>query len=207
MSELAIICLGWGGDPRVAAPLAERLDMEVLYLHDWRTMPALPDLSKYNNIYLIAWSFGVWAAEQIFAKTTTEFTRAIALNGTPLPCDERLGIGLKRLKITLQGLQSRGLEEFQRRAYGEYYEELRPVLSERKLQDDIDELSALIARSLRPHTPSIKWDTAVVGSQDTIFPPANQLAYWENRAETRVKIVSLPHYPFALPELCTLIKP
>lgn len=195
MRELAVFCLGWGCDRQATRPLAERLGMEALYLYDWRTMPAPPDLSGYEKTYLIAWSFGVWAAEQLFPQK--EFTRAIALNGTPLPADERLGIGLKRLQITLRGIRVAGREEFDRRAYGKI------IPHPRSIEADIAELEALIERSAQPYTPTIRWDTAIVGSDDAIFPPENQRAYWGERA----KVLPLPHYPFAHEELCNEIKP
>lgn len=194
MRELALFCLGWGCDEQAAQPLARRLGMKAIYLYDWRTMPTPPSLEGYDKVYLIAWSFGVWAAEQLLSDVP--FTRAIALNGTPLPCDEQLGIGLKRLKVTLRGIQSGGREEFDRRTYGQV------VMHPRPIEADIAELETLIEAAQRPYTPSIKWDTAIVGSRDTIFPPQNMLAYWGERA----KVLPLPHYPFDEPALCNEIK-
>ncbi len=106
------------------------------------------------------------------------------------------GIGLKRLQVTLRGIRANGRDEFDRRAYGKIIEHPRP------LDADIAELEALIEASQRPYTPTIQWDTAIVGSEDPIFPPQNMLAYWG----TTAKIVPLRHDPFDFPTLCNEIK-
>lgn len=147
-------------------------------------------VSGYGERRLIAWSFGVWAAERIFAGV--RFTRAVALNGTPRPAHDRYGMGARRLALTLRGLPAQGMEGFLRRAYQGAYERLLPLLAPRSLSENIAELETLVRESAIPYTPSLTWDAAAVGDDDRIFPPENMAAYWGERA----KIVPLPHYPF-----------
>lgn len=148
-------------------------------------------IAAYEERYLFAWSFGVWAAEQLFAGVV--FTRAVAFNGTPHPVDERFGIEPRRMDVTIRGIEKGGMEPFNRRAYGAEYERLAGVLSPRPLADNVAELRMLRDLSVQPYAPVIQWDRAVVGAQDEIFPPHNMQNYWGSRAES----LPLPHYPFA----------
>ena len=66
---------------------------------------------------------------------------------------------------------------------------------ERPFEDKLDELGVLFERSAEPYTPSLDWTAAVVGDRDAIFPPANMLAYWKEKAVVK----PLPHYPFGDP--------
>ncbi len=189
-----VFALGWGCDRKVVehlAPLWEGYD--TMWLCDWPNIDAQAaraEAEKYGRRRLAAWSFGVWGAERIFAGM--EFERAVAFGGTPLPCDARLGIGEKKLRLTIRGLQAQGAGEFYRRAYGDRYAELLPMLGPRGLKADIAELEWLCLHSAQPYTPSIAWDAAVIGSLDQIFPPSGMMAYWGDKAVT----LPLPHYPF-----------
>lgn len=194
---IAVFALGWACDYRIVEHVEFPAGCDALYLYDWRAMPSSEEVEAlrrevagYETRYLIAWSFGVWAAERLFEGMS--FTRAVALNGTPLPADDRRGMGARRLALTLRGLPAQSMEGFLRRAYGEAYERLLPILTPRNPDSTIAELAMLIAESSKPYTPSLVWDVAVVGSADVIFPPENMAAYWGAKA----KIVSLPHYPF-----------
>lgn len=190
--------LGWAADYRVV----EHIDLpgfDVMYLYDLTAQSGVqyeaPDMGGYEERYLFAWSFGVWAAERMFAGE--KFTRAVAFNGTPLPVDAQYGIEPRRLDITIRGLAAGGMEAFERRAYGDEYERLKGVLSPRPLEYNIAELTSLRDASLVPYTPSIAWDKAVVGECDVIFPPANMIRYWQEKAEIETEVLPLPHYPFA----------
>ena len=96
---------------------------------------------------------------------------------------------------TLRGLRGSGAETFNRRAYGADYDRLAPFFDERPFEDKLDELGVLFERSAEPYTPSLDWTAAVVGDRDAIFPPANMLAYWKEKAVVK----PLPHYPFGDP--------
>lgn len=184
--SLTIFVLGWAADWRVLGGLPA--DGDVVALYDFREIGEWRVPSGYTYIYMYAWSFGVLAAEKIFTQGH-KFTRAVALNGTPKPVDERFGIAPRRMAATLRGLAAGGMEAFERRAYAEHYDRLRGVLSPRGLDANIQELNALCALDATPH---IAWDAAVVGTRDEIFTAENQLAYWGALAQE----VDAPHYPF-----------
>ena len=83
----------------------------------------------------------------------------------------------------------------QRGGNGADYDRLAPFFDERPFEDKLDELGVLFERSAEPYTPSLDWTAAVVGDRDAIFPPANMLAYWKEKAVVK----PLPHYPFGDP--------
>jgi hypothetical protein len=192
--RLIVIVLGWASDYRAAERLRPA-DSDILYIYDFRHIAPLSDedtarIKTYAHRTLLAWSFGVWVAEQILGNTT--FDRAIALGGTPLPVNAQYGIEPRRLDVTIRGLRNGGMEAFVRRTYGEFYEENKAVASPRSLEDNIEELITLRDAAQREYTPVIEWNTAIIGSRDVIFPPENMVRFWGNRAQ----VVPLPHYPF-----------
>lgn len=205
--RLVIFALGWGADHHLVEHIIPD-GYDVVCLYDYRNAGALADIkpegispADYSERYLFAWSFGVWAAEQIFAGET--FTRAIAFNGTPFPVDENYGIEPRRMAVTIRGLASGGTDAFARRAYGGSYERLEPVLFTRSIDHNIAELRSLDGASRQVYTPTLKWDKAIVGDSDLIFPPANMQRYWLEKAEIKTEILPLPHYPFENAEVVT----
>jgi biotin synthesis protein BioG len=128
-SRLAIFVLGWAVDWRIVERAAPE-GCDVLAVYDFRSVEPVT-IGSYSECYLFAWSFGVRGAESLFGGE--KFTRAVALNGTPRPVDDLYGSAPRRLEATLRGLAAGGMETFERRAYGEYYEALREHLSPRGL--------------------------------------------------------------------------
>lgn len=189
--RVVIFALGWAADTRVVAHIRPS-GCDVLALGDYRTLEALDDafFESYAERYLFAWSFGVWAAEQILRGVRID--HAVALNGTPLPVDERYGIEPKRLSVTIRGFRRSGTREFDKRTYGVWYEQFGRLATNRTEEDKIEELEMLAVQAACLYVPNIKWSKAIVGSEDVIFSPENMLRYWGIRAE----VLPLPHYPF-----------
>ena len=201
--DLLLLVLGWAADEHIAEHVAPE-GYDVLCTFDYRDLRPLEAslATPYRRVVLAAWSFGIWAAETICRNIPPD--RAIALNGTPYPVDDRLGIPRRAMSVTLKGIRRSGTEAFERKTYAEHYERIaarRPVRTNEEL---CDELSALCERSAAPYTPHIGWDRAVVGLRDEIFPVPNMLACWGDKAVT----ADLPHYPFGdLPLFCDLLNP
>lgn len=199
--DLIVFVLGWAADHRVVEHI--RPDgYDILAVYDYveglggGREVAHKAAQGYSRVYLFAWSFGVWVAGQLFDGIET--ARAVALNGTPRPVDALYGIEPRRMAVTIRGLRAGGTDVFNRRAYGEYFERLRPVLAPRPPERNIAELEWLASASVpalatEGQAPAFEWDKAIVGTEDLIFPPENMLRYWGSRAET----LPLPHYPFA----------
>lgn len=86
-----------------------------------------------------------------------------------------------------------GLDKFNERMVGDYKDQFIPAL--RQFPDQIDELKALAGHFAELEIVPHKWDVAIVGGQDTIFPSENMLCYWESVGVPVVK-TNMAHYPF-----------
>lgn len=155
--------------------------------------------NRYDEITVVGWSMGVWAAEQVLTRLNLPIRQAIAINGTPKPVDNTRGIPEAVAQATLDGLTPESLRRFYRRMLGSgtLLKEMEeagnlPVIDfdERK-----EELRRIIDR--RPYADSgFCWHKALVGTGDAIFPPANMCTAWQGQAE--VIELDAPHYPFHL---------
>jgi hypothetical protein len=196
--KLLLFFSGWGMDERPTAHLHGGL-YDVYTCFDYRELETneIERWRSYDQITLVAWSMGVWAAEQVLAGIQLPIVQAIAINGTPKPVDDRWGIPRSVAQATLDGLTPDSLHRFYRRMVGggaglkamEQAGRLPAIdLDERKA-----ELAAIIGRAPYPEG-RLRWSEAVIGLRDAIFPPENLKNYWQGRAAIRE--IDAPHDPF-----------
>ena len=106
---------------------------------------------------------------------------SIAINGTPYPIDQHMGIPPAIYHGTLDGLTGASLHKFLRRmcANGAAFKaflEITPRRPPEELRDELTEIEKMY------HTlpaATFHWQQAVTGGNDRIIPPANQLQAWE----------------------------
>lgn len=110
--RLLLFFAGWGADEtpfKMYRPAAS--DFMVCY--DYRTLDFdASGLEEYREINLIGWSMGVWAASQTVPQLSSPGTsgegihmaNSIAINGTPYPIDQHMGIPPAIYHGTLDGL-------------------------------------------------------------------------------------------------------
>lgn len=189
--RLILIFAGWGSDARC---------YEHVHMPGWDValvsgfgagMPDLSALDAYRTVYVYAWSLGVWSAERVLAGRLTPL-RAYAVNGTPWPCDDERGIPVKVYSDTASGLDGRTLHKFRVRMFGG----LAAYTSKSSLFGHIDQVSSLREElefvASHPVSARLAWDAAYIGTDDRIFPSANQHRAWDGR--TRVHEMARPHY-------------
>ena len=190
--NLILFVLGWASDYRCV----EHIDIngyDTYAVYDYRDGFATLDrtlFEQYNTITLMAWSFGVYAAEQI--TKDLNIRRSIALNGTPYPVHITNGLEPKRVSITIRGLAKNGCTEFLKRTYGDSYPKMQNIVEPRPTDQNVKELEFLYLESQKDYTPHLNWDLAIIGSEDLIFSPKNMTTYWGLKGQ----VVPLPHYPF-----------
>ena len=196
--NLIIYFAGWATsiDLIKSWPLPDNYDL--LCCWDYRDLTFSVDVSHYQHIHLVAWSMGVWAAEQ--SLPLLAFKHAIAINGTPLAIDDLNGIPHKIFEGTLNNLTPISLQKFTKRMCG-----TEALLCEYNKVDAIDfmdahqELTAIYRYFPQSRTPQIAWTKAIIGNQDHIFPTKNQKHYWDHcHLQKKVKIEPLaaPHFLF-----------
>ncbi|MDD7437770.1 MAG: DUF452 family protein [Bacteroidales bacterium] len=197
---LLIFFTGWGTTPEVAVHLQLPERCDYLTAYDYRTVlpQELPTLDTYREVYVAGWSMGVWALD-ILAEHLPVPTKAVAINGTPLPMHDRYGIPNDIFRGTLEGLDDANRERFNRRMCGG--KKLLAVFnsfSARSTEELREELygTYLRVKDLSDDTlPKLAWSEAIVATKDLIVPTVNQLAYWEQH-HTPVRLLDgVGHYP------------
>ena len=195
--RLILFMLGWGATPNAVQHLPFPDGYDVVCYYDHRQLYPLSavDYADYERIYLFAWSFGVWVAEQ--SCQTLPLYKAVAINGTPYPASPQYGLRLKVLQRTIRSVAIMGGNPFkdeqhpEKYAPGGSYEEPSP-------QDQVEELDFLAnACQTLPEQPHLPWHCAYIATMDEIFPHARMQAYWGERG---VNFESY-HFPFHHPEI------
>ena len=176
----------------------EQTDLWIAY--DYRTLAFEEAFAPYKEVHLVAWSLGVWVATRLWAGHRS-FTTATALNGTPFPMHDTLGIPTAIFEGTLHHISEEGMRRFNRRMCGDKetfnrYSELSP----RPLEEIKEELESLynqiLPEKLESADPRIStfWDQAILSTEDKIFPATNLRNYWQGRCP--IQEIKAPHLPF-----------
>ena len=196
-SRLILFFAGWGSSPAYFDQMVAH-DWDVWMFYDYRSA-GLPDdfeqtMALYDEVALIGWSFGVSMANHLCKPWQSHFSQAVAINGTLNPVDDREGIPVAIFNGTLQGLNPQGLLKFNRRMVVEkdHGVQIAEASKHRPFNEVSDELvcfSQLMAKS-----ENCLFIKALIGTQDRIFPPDNQMVFWGNRVESTC--VELGHFVF-----------
>jgi len=196
-TELVVVYAGWGIDENMFVPLSSD-DTDLILFYDYSADEALvlPEIKIYTRVTVIGWSLGVWAAEHLSGKTGIKPDIKIAVNGTPVPADDRYGIPLRIIEGTLNNLGEKNMMKYYYRIFGDRksFEENRERIPRRTLRSLQDELRWLYNRMMEQSDPSFKWDYAVISEKDRVFPPAAQLNYWKTRKDTKILTLPMNHY-------------
>lgn len=196
--DLVIFMLGWSATPNAVCHIRPA-GCDVLVCHHYTTLRVLEpkEFCVYRRLYLFAWSFGVWAAEQCCHRLP--LYKAVAYNGTPFPVDARFGMHPRVVQLTLRGLARVGMTPFLAKTYGSAEAVPQGDFPERSLEENTAELGYLAEQSVQSSKENIHWDKAYIAVGDSIFPSAAMRAYWSSvglGAE-----MAGPHYPFADPRV------
>ncbi len=191
--ELQLFFAGWGMDERLAdRPGTAECDCMICFdYHDLDFDPS--PLTRYQSIRVAAWSMGVWVAGQALQRCSLKPEQSIAFNGTNFPIDDERGIPTAVFQGTLDGFSQQAWEKFQRRMCGtaDRLQAFKAHAPARPWTDLRDELAAL-RDAVNDAGPSTwKWDKAIVGLHDRIFPSTNQLRAWP---ETACMTVNAAHH-------------
>lgn len=184
-SRAIMLFAGWGMDEKPFGRLALR-GYRVIVLWDYRSPTPPPELldelRNYEEIAVVAWSFGVPAATRfLLAHPEFPVSARIAVNGTMHPVDDSLGIPEAIFRGTLEGLTEKSLSKFYLRMAGsaDAFMQFSATLPDRNIEELREELSAIESDGA---AAGIIWDRTVVGRNDRIIPPANQFSAWSTEA-------------------------
>lgn len=186
---------GWGMDGRCIAHLSSESD--VVNVYDYRELAGTCPFRQedYQEIRLVAWSMGVWAAANVLPRWNLRPQSCVALNGTEHPVDDYCGIPVKIYELTEKGMDERGREKFFSRMLADPDQRMRFLENrpQRELAEQCEELGC-IRRQAAGLQNSIRWDRIYISEKDVIFPVANQQNAWAGRAG--IQLLKGGHYPF-----------
>lgn len=201
--DLTVIFGGWGSWPGLFAECPFSEEKDVLLCYDYRSFESdWSVLENYRRIDVVAWSMGVKVASVMlggFRHGGAEdgagpyLGHCVAVNGTMYPIDDARGIPTAVFDATLERMSGPVLEKFLRRMCGKDLAYYKSRGLDRTPEELKSELEALKKFALEHDTEGLdfKWDLAVIGKNDLIFPAAGQLRAWEG---TAVKEVECAHY-------------
>lgn len=196
-SRLILMFAGWSARPQCFAEMELPADTDLCVCYDYRDMDLQIDLSGYESVDMVAWSLGVWVANELYPTLKANWGECIAINGTIAPIDDRLGIPKEIFALTLENVTDDGVFRFNRRMCGskalmQWYESL-PHRDTDELKMELQQLYDAITAA--PAANNIPWTKAIIADSDKIFPPENMARAWEELGVTTVEIAAT-HYPF-----------
>ncbi len=185
---------GWGMDQNVV-PKTDIFDLFIFQQYHLEGELHINELAAYDEIYLCAWSMGVWAAEQQ-NWTDLKISQAVALNGSSSGINDLYGIPEVNFQATLDHFSEIGLQKFVKRMCRKLpAESISRIKTDRSLEDQKEELAWFIEKNKTIEKRVINWDKAYIGTNDLIFPADNLNAFWMDETTT-VETMEMPHYPF-----------
>lgn len=193
--RLLLIFAGWGMDWRPFAALSHP-GYDIMVIWDYRDLRFdWKPLFRYDEICLLAWSMGVFAASITIHEIAPRITMRIAVNGTLRPIDAMTGIPPAIWSGTYNALSPATWRKFQRRmcTSAEQFGRFAESAPRRTIADLADELSALESHTFFHPDQVTDWDMAIIGRNDAIFPPANQNRAW--RGVAPIRILDTGHLP------------
>ena len=196
-SHLILFFNGWGCDSRIVSHL-QHDNEDILALYDYRELPLLDEsiLAGYSEVTVVAWSFGVWAADYALQQINAPHRR-IALCGSLFPVDESQGIPPTIFQRTLETYSDQTRQKFFARIFGsaasmKQWEANLPLRTTPSQQEELAILGNLFEQGYAPGVE--KWNKALIAANDLIFPCPNLVKMWGDKAQ----IIDSPHFPFHL---------
>lgn len=197
--NLLLFFCGWGSDFRPFEIIpSHNFDIICFYSYHIGNLPDWDEiLAPYTTQYVVAWSMGVLQAEIALSNRSSAFTRAIAVNGTLLPVDDRFGIPCSSYQQTIDSFSEPSLRKFIQRMCKDRsviatYSNQLPI---REIQEQKDELQYHQQQSMVfSKQNTLLFSKAIIGMSDLIFPPSNMQKFWEGKVP--IFETEFPHFPF-----------
>lgn len=196
--ELIIFCSGWGMDGTPFQPLGAG-KYDVLMFSEYHDLILDCDLAplfqRYRSVFLISWSMGVWAGQQILQPWSQCLQRAIAINGTLCPIHDQFGIPRSIYSATQEQFSAATRLKFYRRMCrdgrnsrgNKVFDTFLAYQPQRSVANQALELLALSRQvDCHPAETSIYTDI-LIADQDLIVPTANQEAFWQGQKRRHVE--------------------
>ena len=170
----------------------------------------------YTNIYLIAWSMGVFVASALLSKFANNnsvdldriFSQKIAINGTNIGIDNLQGIPPKIYSYTAKNFNANAFKNalFQAQNFDLQDKHLQDFIanfalpkSPQHLKNELESLQNFKQHISQDLAQNFIWDKAIISKADKIFPPnAVRTFFTQNPHKNHTKIIytNAPHFAF-----------
>ena len=180
--RLIIFFTGWSTDWKIVDDIIIPDGYDLLCFWDYREIETLDLKKAYREAIIIAWSFGVKAAERFFSFNSNllNVTGRYAINGTSFPVHAELGISPEIFEATLTNLTESSLNKFRlricgsRRQWLNYSKNLSTNLSIKELKEELN----CFRDPDKAREMNDWWDYAFISENDKIFSLDNQKKGW-----------------------------
>jgi biotin synthesis protein BioG len=191
-NDLLVFFCGWGMDETPFLSLG--FSTNVLFLYDYANLDFDFDFSPYENIKLLAFSYGVYAAG-LCAGKMPGLSGKIAINGTLIPVDNNYGVPVKKFALT-EKMNSESIGRFRERLF--YKKEDFEIFNipKRTAESCTNELMKIKEIYFSNPVPELKFDKIYVSKYDKIVPAENQLNFWRKYYDTNITELENGHFPF-----------
>lgn len=198
--ELILFFAGWGSDENLFnRDIKEEYDYMLCFDYSNLEFDYTP-VMQYEGITILAWSMGVWVATNILSREEAchlKIRQKTAFNGTTNPINDAYGIPVEIFKGTMDNFSEKTLARFRRRICGNT-ENTKKFLSHLPYRDVESLKRELLSLWNMVHEDEkkkeLKWDMAIIGMSDKIFPPENQIASWKGTETQVVTQADTEHY-------------
>ena len=179
--DLIVFFSGWGCDHHQFTNLHD--DKDVLILYDYQNLTLDFDFSRYKNIYIIAYSAGVFVAS-VMADKIPSIRQKIAVCGNPYLFDKTLGISPKTIQV-FKGITLDNYLDFRKKYMvfnDEEFEKYNRLQSLRTLESCAGELDVLL-KAYKKYKSYINptFDKAIMAENDLIFNLQAQKGFYKHR--------------------------
>lgn len=181
-TRLIIFFTGWSTDSKVVSNIELPEGYDFLVCWDYRSLNWINLKKEYEETIIIAWSFGVAAADILFNTISENLnvTGLFGINGSTEPIEDKKGIPSEIFKSTKLSLNERNLKKFRIRTAGgiKNFAPAEPFLGTNlSIEDLIEELSCVENLTLTSHQSPV-WDCVFISTEDKIFPKENLERAW-----------------------------
>lgn len=200
--ELVLFFTGWGHSANTLSGI-DLEEFDVLVAYNYTSKKAderlFQIIDSYKKTHLLAWSLGVFVANEYLQNIS--LTSAKAICGSPFPISNQYGIPEKVFAKTVENITLESFKKFTNRMCAneqakKHYEQCLPqrVFNEQKKE-------LLFLNQWIKETQEIKncYSSAVISTDDKIFPLENMQRVWQKQLpQDKIKTITSAHFPFYL---------
>ena len=191
-SKLVAFFSGFASDSSILSRAKLPQGFDAVVFCDYRDLNCDFDFSKYSEVFVVAWSFGVRVADmfadRFFAKAK------IAVNGSLYPIDAERGIHPEIFKKTAENFSEENKSRFYRRICGSFADfeknsSLLCALTATELKAELESLGAYFS-AMPAKSSAESWTCALASKSDKIFALENMRRAWGGK----LRIIDGAHF-------------